>query len=67
MIRMKNFKSLLTLLTITGNIVFVLWILYNGINEGFSGTLPEKLSYLGLMVLLSVNACLLIAGSGKNK
>ena len=61
---MKNEKSLLTdLLTlpaIAGNILFVLWILYNGINESFQGTTIEKISYVTLMSLLAVNAFLLI-------
>jgi len=36
-------------------------ILRNGINEGFAGTLPEKLSYIGLMGLLAVNSILLVS------
>ena len=39
---MKNEKSplieMLSLLAIVGNILFVLWILYKGINENFQGT-----------------------------
>jgi hypothetical protein len=61
---MKNEKSslieLLSLLVITGNILFVLWILYNGINESFQGTTIEKISYVTLMGLLAINAFLLI-------
>jgi len=61
---MKREKSTLTelllLAAITGNILFVLWILYNGISEGFHGTTIEKVSYLTLMGLLAVNAFLLI-------
>lgn len=61
---MKNEKSplteLISLLAIAGNIIFVLWILYNGINESFQGTMIEKISYVTLMELLSVNAFLLI-------
>ena len=33
--------ELLSLLAIAGNILFVLWILYNGINESFHGTTIE--------------------------
>jgi hypothetical protein len=62
--KMKNEKSsftvLLSLAAITGNILFVLWILYNGINEGFQGTTIEKISNILLMGLMSVNAFLLI-------
>lgn len=58
---MKEIKNTLTVLAIAGNIIFVLWILRNGINEGFAGTLPEKLSYIGLMGLLAVNSILLVS------
>jgi len=34
---------------IGGNIIFILWIIYNGAKEGFSGTLPGKGSFIGLM------------------
>jgi hypothetical protein len=61
---MKNEKSpiieMLSFLAIAGNILFVLWILYNGINENFQGTTIEKISYVTLMGLLTVNAFLLI-------
>ena len=45
---------------VAGNIIFVLWILFNGINEGFQGTTIEKISCISLMGLLTVNAFLLI-------
>lgn len=64
---MKNKRSpvteMLSLLAIAGNILFVLWILYNGINESFQGTIIEKVSYVTLMGLLAVNAFLLIRNS----
>ena len=50
----------LSWLAIAGNILFVLWILYNGIKESFQGTTIEKISYITLMGLLAVNALLLI-------
>lgn len=56
-------KPLITLLrsaAICGNILFVLWILFNAMDEGFRGTLPEKLSAIGLIGLLSVNCVLLL-------
>jgi len=52
--------ELISWLAIAGNILFVLWILYNGINESFQGTTIEKISYITLMGLLAVNALLLI-------
>jgi len=36
-----------------------LWILYNGINEGFRATPIETASYLALMLLLLINAVVL--------
>ena len=52
--------ELLSWLAIAGNILFVLWILYNGVNESFQGTTIEKISYITLMGLLAVNAFLLL-------
>jgi len=52
--------ELLSIAAIAGNVLFVLWILFNGINEGFKGTSVEKVSYISLMGLLAVNAFLLI-------
>ncbi len=51
----------LRLLVVLGNVLFVLWITYNGIDEGFSGTLVQKASYISLMLLLLVNSVLLFA------
>jgi hypothetical protein len=56
---MKPSKPLIIILAIIGNLLFVLWILYNGINEHFEGTIPEKFSYLSLMLLLLTNSYLL--------
>jgi hypothetical protein len=50
---------------IAGNMLFVLWILYNGMNEGFRGTRPEVISYIGLVLLLVLNSLLLIGRKGK--
>lgn len=43
---------------IASNIVFILWVLLNGINEGFRGTLTEKFIYIGLMGLLAFDSIL---------
>jgi hypothetical protein len=53
-------QDLLRYAVIAGNILFVLWILYNGISEGFRGTRHEVLSYIGLIVLLVLNSLFLI-------
>lgn len=61
---MRNYNSplteLLSFAAIASNVIFVLWILYNGISEDFQGTATEKISYIFLMGLLSVNAYLLV-------
>ncbi|HWZ03479.1 MAG TPA: hypothetical protein VNX40_07670 [Mucilaginibacter sp.] len=62
-------KQLITLIryaAICGNILFVLWILFNAMDEGFQGTAPEKFSAIGLIGLLSVNSILLLKKSTKN-
>ena len=59
----KNLTFLMRFAAISGNILFILWVTYNGINEGFRGTTPEKLSYAGLMCLLALNSCLIAARS----
>jgi len=45
---------------IAGNIIFILWILYNGIDEGFKGTMVELFSAVGLIGLLALNSILLL-------
>jgi amino acid permease len=49
--------KLLRYLAILGNIVFVLWILYNGIDEGFQGTRVQIASYIALILLLILILC----------
>ena len=62
----KNLNFLLRFAAISGNVLFVLWVTYNGINEGFRGTVPEKISYVALMCLLLLN-CYLILAKSKQK
>lgn len=71
---MENQKSalagFLTWIAVSGNILFILWILYNGIREDFQGTPLEKISYISLMGLLAINAILLVlrrAGQDRNR
>jgi hypothetical protein len=45
-------------IALAGNILFVLWMLYNGINEGFRGTAYQIMSYIGLTLLLGLNSVL---------
>lgn len=63
---MKEIRNWISLIAISGNILFILWVLYNGINEDFAGTMFERISYIGLMGLLATNAILLI-GNRKNQ
>jgi hypothetical protein len=55
----ERFIAFLKYVAIAGNIIFILWILYNGFNEGFKATVPEMVSYLGLILLLGLNCFLL--------
>ncbi len=45
---------------IAGNVLFILWMSFNAINEHFSGTIYEKISYITMMALLVTNSILLI-------
>jgi hypothetical protein len=56
----KRLSVVLGYVAVAGNVGFVLWILYNGVNEGFKGTRLEIISYIGLMALLLLNAVLLL-------
>jgi len=58
---MNKYKKLLSYFAIAGNIIYILWVLYNGINEGFSGiNTIAGIAMLGLMILLALNAYLLL-------
>jgi hypothetical protein len=56
----KQFIALLRFAAISGNILFVLWVTFNGLKEHFSGTIYQKLSWLGLTLLLSINSFLIL-------
>ena len=51
--------NLLRYAAILGNGVYFLWILYNGINEGFSASSVQVVSYIGMLFLLILNILLL--------
>ena len=59
----EKMMKFLTALAIVGNIVYVLWITYNGLDEGFSGSAVQSVSYIGIMLLLALDAVLLIRKS----
>ena len=52
--------KLITLIAIAGNGIYVLWILVNGIDEGFKGTMVQMASFIGLLLLLTLNTILLL-------
>ena len=60
----KQFIALLRFAAISGNILFVLWVTFNGLKESFSGTIYQKLSYAGLVVLLSINSFFILRRPG---
>ncbi len=64
---MNKIRKNVTTLAIAGNILFLLWILYYGIPEGFSGTLIEKISFNTIMGLLATNAFLPLANNKAGK
>jgi hypothetical protein len=56
----RDLHRLLLYAATFGNVVFVLWMLFNGIDEGFRGsTGPQIASYIGLTVLLALNTLLI--------
>ncbi len=52
-------------LVIIGNGVFVLWILYNGMEEGFKANPVQIVSYLSLIFLLILNTFFLFRSQSK--
>jgi DMSO/TMAO reductase YedYZ heme-binding membrane subunit len=58
-VSMRRVPDWLRYLAIVGNLVFLLWVLYNGINEGFRATPVQFASYFGVMALFVVNAAIL--------
>jgi hypothetical protein len=64
----KNlFFKLFRAAAIMGNVVFILWITYNGIDEGFKGTPVQVISYIGLVTLLLLNTVLLLLRRGRRE
>ncbi|MFI5140189.1 MAG: hypothetical protein ACHQIM_20375 [Sphingobacteriales bacterium] len=62
-----KFISLLRNAAIGGNVLFILWVSFNAMDEGFSGTLIEKLSYFALVALLITNIVLLLINQKANQ
>ena len=51
----KNIMASLRLAVIAGNVLYILWILYNAIDSGFIGRPLEIVVLTGLIFLLSFN------------
>ena len=49
---------------ICGDFAFILWIFFNAIDEGFKGTVYQKISYVSLLILLVLNITLIYRKSG---
>jgi hypothetical protein len=62
---MKTYRPLSSI-AIAGNIMFILWITYNGIDEGFSATPIQIFVYIALIILLILNIILLSHRRPKN-
>ncbi len=58
----RTSTALMRSAAIAGNILFVLWMTFNALKEGFSGTIYEKISYAGLICLLALNSYLVLGG-----
>lgn len=53
---MKLFKPI----ALIGNVIFIFWILYNGLDEGFASiNSVQAVSLIGLIFLLILNCVLL--------
>ena len=57
---MKKNRKIFRYFAISANIVFFLWIIFNGIDEGFKGSLVQVVSYTGLLFLLVINTVILL-------
>lgn len=60
---MKEITKIIIYFVIIANVCLMLWILYKGINVGFSGSWVEIISYVLLLILLGINSTLLIVKS----
>jgi len=56
----KNPQLLMRFVAVFGNLLFILWIIYNAIHEGLRGTLSEIVSCLFLICLLALNSYLVL-------
>jgi hypothetical protein len=45
---------------IAGNLLFILWVLFNAMDSGWKGTKAEAASAVFLIALLATNICLIL-------
>ena len=57
----KNLLNYLKYIAIFGNIIYILWIIYNGIDEGFKAGSVQIVSFIGIILLLILNIFLLLS------
>ncbi len=57
------FGRLARYVAISGNVIFVFWVLFNGVDSGFSGSSVQVASYLALLGLLGLNTALIVRSS----
>jgi hypothetical protein len=55
-------RATLRYVAIAGDVLFLLWIVRNGFDDGFRAGLVELVSWIGLLGLLALNAVLLWGG-----
>ena len=59
-IRNKQSVAFIRYTASAGNVLILLWILFNGIMEGFKAPLAEKIYYIAVMMLLAINSIVLL-------
>lgn len=60
-----NVRLVLSRLVVAGNILFILWILFNGMDSGWKATALQWLVYISLISLLSLSSILLLQQKAK--
>lgn len=46
---------------VAGDVLFIAWVLFNGMDEGWRATPVQLASYVALIALLVLNAALLVS------
>jgi len=52
----KAFYKYLRIVAVLGNVLFILWILFNAMDSGWKARPVEIMSSIGLVILLLLNA-----------